>query len=77
MLSGSGGIGDHTGAWGYHENETYLGVTVNGSEEVRTAVRKQIRSGVDWVKVTASGTPGNRGSTGTRRTFHSRRSTRP
>lgn len=59
MLSGSGGIGDHTGAWGYHENETYLGVTVNGTEEVQTAVRKQIRSGVDWVKVTASGTPGN------------------
>jgi imidazolonepropionase-like amidohydrolase len=59
MLSGSGGIGDHTSAWGYHENESYLGITVNGVEEVQAAVRKQIRSGVDWVKVTASGTPGN------------------
>ena len=59
MLSGSGGIGDHTGAWGYHENDSYLGITVNGVEEVQAAVRKQIRSGVDWVKVTASGTPGN------------------
>lgn len=59
MLSGSGGIGDHTGAWGYVENETYLGVTVDGIEEVQAAVRKQIRAGVDWVKVTASGTPGN------------------
>ena len=59
MLSGSGGIGDHTGAWGYHENDSYLGITVNGVEEVQAAVRRQIRSGVDWVKVTASGTPGN------------------
>ncbi len=59
MLSGSGGIGDHSAAWGRHENETYLGVTVNGVEEVRAAVRRQVRAGVDWVKVTASGTPGN------------------
>ena len=59
MLSGSGGIGDHTGAWGYIEDESYLGTIVNGVEEVRAAVRKQIRAGVDWVKVTASGTPGN------------------
>lgn len=59
MISGSGGIGDHTSAWGLYENDSFLGVTANGAEEVRTIVRKQIRSGVDWVKVTASGTPGN------------------
>jgi imidazolonepropionase-like amidohydrolase len=59
MISGAGGIGDHTSAWGLHENDSYLGVTANGPDEVRTVVRKQIRSGVDWVKVTASGTPGN------------------
>lgn len=59
MLSGSGGIGDHTGAWGYIEDDSFLGITVNGIEEVQAAVRRQIRSGVDWVKVTASGTPGN------------------
>jgi imidazolonepropionase-like amidohydrolase len=59
MLSGSGGIADHTAAWGYHENETYLGIVVNGPLEMQTAVRKQMRAGADWVKVTASGTPGN------------------
>ncbi len=59
MLSGTGGIADHTAAWGYHENETYLGIVVNGGPQMREAVRKQMRLGVDWVKVTASGTPGN------------------
>lgn len=59
MISGAGGIGDHTAAWGLHENETYLGVTANGPDDVRRLVRMQIRQGVDWVKVTASGTPGN------------------
>ena len=59
MISGAGGIGDHTSAWGLYENDSFLGVTANGAEEVRTIVRKQLRSGVDWVKVTASGTPGN------------------
>lgn len=59
MISGSGGIGDHTAAWGLHENQSYLGVTANGVDEIRSVVRAQLRRGVDWVKVTASGTPGN------------------
>lgn len=58
MLSGSGGIQDHTAAWGYYDADAYLGQVVNGPNEVRKAVRQQIRSGVDWVKVTASGLPG-------------------
>ncbi len=59
MLSGSAGIGDHTAAWGALEHDAFLGVTVNGPHEVRAAVRRQVRAGVDWVKITASGTPGN------------------
>lgn len=59
MLCGSSGIQDHTAAWGYYDDTAFLGTVVNGPQEVRTAVRKQVRTGVDWVKVTASGTPGN------------------
>jgi imidazolonepropionase-like amidohydrolase len=59
MLSGSAGIGDHTAAWGALDHEAFLGVVVNGPHEVRAAVRRQVRSGVDWIKITASGTPGN------------------
>jgi imidazolonepropionase-like amidohydrolase len=59
MLSGSAGIGDHTAAWGTLEHQAFLGTVVNGPHEVRAAVRRQVRAGVDWVKVTASGTPGN------------------
>jgi hypothetical protein len=64
MISGSGGIGDHTAARGLHENETYLGIVVNGPQGMRAAVRRQMRAGADWVKVTASGTPGNLWITG-------------
>ena len=59
MLSGSGGIGDHTAAAGDLAQEAFLGTVVDGPQEMRAAVRKQIRRGVDWIKVTASGTPGN------------------
>jgi imidazolonepropionase-like amidohydrolase len=59
MLSGSGGIGDHTDTSGHHEHDTLLGTVVDGPQEVRAAVRRQIRRGVDWIKLTASGTPGN------------------
>lgn len=59
ILCGSGGIVDHTYTWGYHENEAFFGTVVNGPQEVRTAVRKQIRQGIDMVKVAASGLPGD------------------
>ena len=59
MISGSSGIADHTAAWGYADHDAYLGLCVNGREEVIAAVRKQMRTGVDWVKLTGSGTPGN------------------
>jgi len=59
ILCGSGGIVDHTYTWGYHESEAFFGTVVNGPQEVRTAVRKQIRQGIDMVKVAASGLPGD------------------
>lgn len=59
MLCGSSGIQDHTATWGYYDDTVFLGTVVNGPLEVIAAVRKQVRSGVDWIKVTASGTPGN------------------
>ncbi|MCY4086379.1 MAG: amidohydrolase family protein [Actinomycetia bacterium] len=59
MISGSSGIADHTAAWGYADHDAYLGMCVNGREQVVAAVRKQMREGVDWVKLTGSGTPGN------------------
>ena len=59
MISGSSGIADHTAAWGYADHDAYLGMCVNGREQVIEAVRKQMRTGVDWVKLTGSGTPGN------------------
>jgi imidazolonepropionase-like amidohydrolase len=60
IISGSAGIGDHTSEWGYFDNDVFLGTAVNGPQEVRTMVRKQIRQGVDYVKVAASGVPGNK-----------------
>ena len=59
MMCGSGGIVDHTYAWGYQESDAFFGVVVNGPQEVRTTVRKQMRRGVDMVKVSASGLPGD------------------
>lgn len=59
MLCGSSGIQDHTATWGYYDDTVFLGTVVNGPLEVIAAVRKQVRTGVDWIKVTASGTPGN------------------
>lgn len=59
FLTGSGGIQDNTPTVGDYDDHKHLGTVVNGPLEVRTAVRKQVRMGVDWVKVTASGTPGN------------------
>jgi imidazolonepropionase-like amidohydrolase len=59
ILCGSGGIVDHSYATGYHEDPAYFGTVVNGPHEVRVAVRKQMRQGVDMIKVSASGLPGD------------------
>ncbi len=60
IISGSGGLQDHTFVPGYYDDDAFLGTVVNGPLEVRTEVRKQVRGGVDWVKVSVSGVPGSR-----------------
>ena len=60
IISGSGGLQDHTFVPGYTEDAAFLGTVVNGPLEVRTVVRKQVRAGVDWVKISVSGVPGSR-----------------
>jgi imidazolonepropionase-like amidohydrolase len=42
------------------ESDQALGMTVNGADEVRGAVRAQVKGGVDWIKVSASGVAGSR-----------------
>jgi imidazolonepropionase-like amidohydrolase len=57
IISGTAGLVDYTTPWGKLHDETLLGVVVDGPAEVRETVREQVRSGVDWVKVSASGGP--------------------
>ena len=45
------------------ESDQALGMTVNGVDEVRRAVRAQVKGGVDWIKVSASGVAGSRFAT--------------
>jgi imidazolonepropionase-like amidohydrolase len=60
IICGSAGIMDHTFTFGYVDDDVFLGTAVNGPQEVRTTVRKQVRQGVDYVKVAASGVPGSK-----------------
>jgi imidazolonepropionase-like amidohydrolase len=57
IISGSGGLMDQHAAWGKLEDDSLLGIAVDGPEAVRAVVRRQVRSGVDWIKVSASGVP--------------------
>jgi imidazolonepropionase-like amidohydrolase len=57
IISESGGLADQRVPWGTLEDDTLLGMAADGPEAVRATVRRQIRSGVDWVKVSASGVP--------------------
>ena len=53
IISGPGGIGDQPpGDFG---SDYFIGTLADTPQKVRTAVRKQVRLGVDYVKVTASG----------------------
>jgi imidazolonepropionase-like amidohydrolase len=49
--------------WIRMESDQALGMTVNGVDEVRRAVRAQVKGGVDWIKVSASGVAGSRFAT--------------
>lgn len=60
ILCGTGGLGDRLPLWLEYESDVALGMLVDGPSEVRAAVRKQIKGGVDWIKVSASGVAGSK-----------------
>jgi imidazolonepropionase-like amidohydrolase len=60
ILCGTAGLLDSAAAWLRCKSDVALGRVVNGPEEVRQAVRQQIKGGVDFVKVSASGVAGSR-----------------
>jgi imidazolonepropionase-like amidohydrolase len=60
ILCGSAGLLDSTPAWARYESDAALGRVVNGRDEVRRAVRAQIKGRVDFIKVAASGVAGSR-----------------
>lgn len=60
MLCGLAGLLDDDPAWVQRESSGALAKIVTGPEEVRRAVRMQIKGGVDWIKVAASGVTGSR-----------------
>ncbi|MGH6900849.1 MAG: amidohydrolase family protein [Geminicoccaceae bacterium] len=63
ILCGSAGLLDSMPAWIRLESDHALGMVVNGADEVRRAVRTQVKGGVDWIKVSASGVAGSRYAT--------------
>lgn len=63
ILCGSAGLLDSMPAWIRMESDHALGRVVNGPAEVRREVRRQIKGGVDWIKVSASGVAGSRYAT--------------
>ena len=63
ILTGSAGLLDSMPVWIRMESDQALGMTVNGTDEVRRAVRAQVKGGVDWIKVSASGVAGSRFAT--------------
>ena len=60
MLCGIGGLLDNDPAWVSRASSGALATIVSGPDEVRRAVRTQIKGGVDWIKVAASGVAGSR-----------------
>jgi len=60
ILCGLAGLLDDEPAWVRRESTGALAMVVTGIDEVRRAVRTQIKGGVDWIKVAASGVAGSR-----------------
>jgi imidazolonepropionase-like amidohydrolase len=59
ILCGTAGLLDSTPPWVRYENPTSLARVVDGASAVRRAVRAQVKGGVDFVKVAASGVAGS------------------
>ncbi|MGG5807836.1 amidohydrolase family protein [Falsiroseomonas sp. CW058] len=62
IICGEAGLLDNVPPWAETRNPTSLGMQVAGVEQVRSAVRRQVKGGVDWIKVAASGVAGSRWS---------------
>jgi imidazolonepropionase-like amidohydrolase len=62
ILCGPAGLLDGMPPWVRYESDAALGRIVDGPDEVRRAVRQQVKAGVDFVKVAASGVAGSRWS---------------
>jgi imidazolonepropionase-like amidohydrolase len=60
ILCGTGGLGDRLPLWMEFESDHALGMLVDGPDEVRRAVRLQVKGGVDWIKLSASGVAGSK-----------------
>jgi imidazolonepropionase-like amidohydrolase len=63
ILTGSAGLLDSMPVWVRMESDQALGMTVNGVDEVRRAIRQQVKGSVDWIKVSVSGVAGSRFAT--------------
>src|SRR6185436_19462752 len=59
ILCGTAGLLDSMPPWVRYESHVSLGRTVDGPEDVRRAVREQVKGGVDFIKVAASGVAGS------------------
>jgi imidazolonepropionase-like amidohydrolase len=59
IICGTAGLLDGAPAWAEQRNATSLGMTANGPERVRAAVRRQVKGRVDWIKVATSGVAGS------------------
>lgn len=62
IICGEAGLLDNTPPWSEVRTHASLGMMVSGADEVRRAVRRQVKGGVDWIKVAASGVAGSRWS---------------
>jgi imidazolonepropionase-like amidohydrolase len=59
ILCGPAGLLDGTPPWMRLDSDAALGMIVSGPAAVRDAVRRQVKGGVDWIKVAASGVAGS------------------
>jgi imidazolonepropionase-like amidohydrolase len=66
MLCGPAGLLDDDPPWVQRHSTGALAMMVTGPDEVRRAVRVQVKGGVDWIKVAASGVAGSRFSSAER-----------
>lgn len=62
IICGEAGLLDNTPPWSEVRTHASLGMMVTGTDEVRRAVRRQVKGGVDWIKVAASGVAGSQWS---------------